>query len=204
MDNMFSVFVAEKPYQDSELGDAWRTHRFLMLADMTQNHFLSASSDNYIPEQELHYVKMRRTPFLKAVVYPKGRIVRPKSDISVSQAIAFGSEYEVRGNWNRALATALASNYEDINFADVTKVTDVNQLYTCDAGLQAGLDAMEIQHDFGRAGFFNSDLYNRVAEQVPTLDPSDTLSDRRRDSERLMKEIMRTRKAMQSAMPKVV
>ena len=199
MGHTFSVYIAEKPYRAPELGDQWRRHRFLMLGDDSHGRFEAATNALYMPEQELHYVRMRQTGLLKAMVFPFGRVARPAADIEIRGPIARGDEYSIRGPWNRALATGVALNEQDLVFADVTKISDISRLYTCDAGLQAGLDAMEIKYDFGRSGMFKAGLYQSVAGSVPALNPQENLQERRTTSAHLLKRAQATRAPMRMA-----
>jgi hypothetical protein len=199
MGRIFSVYIAEKPYHVPELGDQWRRHRFLMLGDDSNNEFTAPPKGIYAPEQELHYVRMRQTGLLKAMVFPFGRVARPVSEIDIKGPVARGDEYTIRGSWNRALATGVALNEQDLVFADVTKISDISRLYTCDAGLQAGLDAMNIKYDFGRSGMFKAGLYDSVAGRVPALNSQEGLQARRITSADLLKRAQATRIPMRMA-----
>jgi hypothetical protein len=114
MSKTYEIYIAEKPYQALELGSDWRKHRFFMLADNTKESFAQAVTGHFIPEQELHYLRIKPTGLLKARVCPINLIQRPVSEITLLGPVKSGNEYTIRGDWNRALTAAVELNKFDL------------------------------------------------------------------------------------------
>lgn len=187
----YGIHVGEKAYYAPDLGDAWRTHRFLILSDET-----TASIDEKLAgqlfhaEQELHYIRHPASALLKAAIFAP---VRKTDSIKVLGQVTAGSEHVVRGLWNRALHVGVALNWMNLEFDDYRTVENPAQAKNCDAGLKASFDVMGHGFDFGRHGNFNTSLLNFVRDKVALSARRQSVLSQREETKRLFRELRASR-----------
>jgi len=160
----YSVLVAQTKYYSAKLGKAELHHHFLAFAEGAEDTLMQ--SEVFCAQQELHYVWDSGSDLLKATAI-RGKIRRIDQKFSLLGAAIQGEERVVRSAWNRALSTARRINELNLIFDSSTAVKDSDRANNCNAGVQAGLDAMGYcQFDFNLAGSYDAYLFEAVKGQV--------------------------------------
>lgn len=186
----YGIYVAEKAYQAPELGEEWRTHRFLVLSDDSTPIDVKMDWDNVCFDQELHFTRDSKTELLRAAAAMMK--FRDKGDIKILGPVVTGDELTVRNLWNRALQVGVALNGAGVAFDNYKEMADPSSANNCDAGLAACFQVIGHSYDLSdHAGNFNPDLLDIIRDGIEPVKAFDIVAAARVQTRSLTRELIR-------------
>lgn len=156
MSRKLSIYVVEKPVISMFSGKPDFYHSFLALVDETKQ---PASSGDFEPLQELHFMDTENDGVLTARVYTRERHINTGMFLI---GCTGGDEIPIRKIWNCALRVGEAVRGLGPEF---NKAAHSEGVFNCRSGVEAGLAAMGLTYTWGAQEQPVSEREREVLEQ---------------------------------------